>query len=608
MSQLNEYIAGLLSSAAYTPASVGQALFSNDQSSKSLADLGWEDITEGLQSRTNVNFYDGELATNGQPSTVTNEFRVFSNEQDHQIVFAFKGSDATSNWVSDLKIGDFGYSEYKKISDAAKLYYTTVSELPQYAGCEIFADGHSLGGGMAQCFALTEGISGYGQNSLPITPGFIQDFTGPGGFASALATYQQSQTVHFNEFNDAGDIATFTYSSLLSSSYLDVHPDEISSPYGAALKIALGLAVIPFLTPYSISAALAIGGKAHLIGSYIPLVLDWRPSLAETPLTVQQAATLKTAINSLNTGHYNDDQSLSLSYTDGTGKTVFVPQPTGTTPTPIGGTFAENAGGQYGPILFGGDKATTLIGNGTNGFMVAGTGDTSVIGGSGNSTLVGGLGNATLVGGAGTDQFEYIVSQANQSTKTIISDSVGNGSVWIGNEAAASNIQLHGGKAVAGQNFTWLDAVDNSTRYVFSPAVDGKTGTLTISQGQLGTNGAAIVINNFDLNAAETSPDGFLGIKFVEQAAFALTSAPSPFANGATAAANVTMVEAYVARRQNRHKQRVPVTGALSKRSKLNTINKAIRNFDGEITSHFTNGYSQMISKNRGPIFHTTIC
>src|SRR5450830_1475634 len=78
----------------------------------------------------------------------TNSFTILTN--GNQAVFAFKGSDNISNFKSDLI--DSGGSAWKDIKPLAERELNLFKDShPNY---EIMTDGHSLGGGMAQSFAL----------------------------------------------------------------------------------------------------------------------------------------------------------------------------------------------------------------------------------------------------------------------------------------------------------------------------------------------------------------------------------------------------------------------------------------------------------------------
>ena len=87
----------------------------------------------------------------------------------------------------------------------------------EYTGYQIMTDGHSLGGGMAQTAALENGLSGYGQNSLPISQTAI-DKDMDGDLSGSLAAWTSASNT-FNEVNVSGDPATLYYSSLQGQTY-----------------------------------------------------------------------------------------------------------------------------------------------------------------------------------------------------------------------------------------------------------------------------------------------------------------------------------------------------------------------------------------------------
>ena len=91
--------------------------------------------------------------------TLQNQFVVLVNSADKEVVFSFKGSDAASNWKSDLT--DAGAAEFAKIWPKAQAALAALEADPQYSGWTFFAAGHSLGGGMAQTFAVKNGLDAY---------------------------------------------------------------------------------------------------------------------------------------------------------------------------------------------------------------------------------------------------------------------------------------------------------------------------------------------------------------------------------------------------------------------------------------------------------------
>jgi len=106
-------------------------------------------------------------------ATASNQMRAFVNDTTKQVVFAFKGTDNLSNGVSDIV--DSGASAYLEIHDALNTSYSSATA--NYSGYQILTDGHSLGGGMSQSFALEHGLNGYGQNALPIASGTFSGIT-----------------------------------------------------------------------------------------------------------------------------------------------------------------------------------------------------------------------------------------------------------------------------------------------------------------------------------------------------------------------------------------------------------------------------------------------
>src|ERR1017187_2835958 len=246
---INEYSAAELSLAAYLPVDV----FEN-----SIA--GWQDVTGKISKELNKNFYD-QLADNNQP---INEFRVFVNTVAKQIVIAFKGSNNASNFISALKPADQGYSSYVAIEQLANDYLNQLINFDyKDKGYTILTDGHSLGGGMAQEFALANDLNGYGQNSLPIpaklSVAYNQKAGNNGAVDAALAAYRNNVGGHiFDEVNVAGDIATGFYSKLLNEQYLNQAPRELNSSYGRLEKVGAFFIALPIPFPLLKAAGLAI--------------------------------------------------------------------------------------------------------------------------------------------------------------------------------------------------------------------------------------------------------------------------------------------------------------------------------------------------------------
>jgi hypothetical protein len=100
-----------------------------------------------------------------------NQFITFMNSDTQQSMMTVKGSNYPQNFYSDLT--DSGYSIWQKLNpEMTRVLGVIQQDYPEY---DISANGHSVGGGVAQTFAWLNNLSGYGQNSLPISPGALQD-------------------------------------------------------------------------------------------------------------------------------------------------------------------------------------------------------------------------------------------------------------------------------------------------------------------------------------------------------------------------------------------------------------------------------------------------
>ncbi|QCB47742.1 lipase family protein [Hydrogenophaga sp. PAMC20947] len=216
-------------------------------------------------------------AQNGQPAQegwstqhdaqgkLINQFMVSINQTTQQITFDFKGSDNVSNFKSDF--GNAGASEFARIEGQAQKALLALQADERYKGFTFAATGHSLGGGMAQSFALKNNLDAYVYNSLPIARNTIQGgyFQDAGGFDAALTRYQASgRTVH--DIRTPNDIATFTYDTVARNQYLsDAVPPGIQQLPGAAIPNLLKAALMT--SQVGAAAGLAIMGNDHRMGA-----------------------------------------------------------------------------------------------------------------------------------------------------------------------------------------------------------------------------------------------------------------------------------------------------------------------------------------------------
>lgn len=208
---------------------------------------------------------EGWSTQHNEDGKLENQFMISINSKTHEITFDFKGSDAWSNWVSDL--GNAGASEFAKIQEKAQKAYDFLSKHPDYKDYRIAATGHSLGGGMAQSFALKNDLDVYVYNSLPIARETINGdyFKELGGYDAAIARYKSTgHQVH--DVRTPNDIATWVYDGPMQNQYLSQHegPGHTMLP-GASLPAPIKTAVMA--SGYGMLPATAIMGMDHTMGS-----------------------------------------------------------------------------------------------------------------------------------------------------------------------------------------------------------------------------------------------------------------------------------------------------------------------------------------------------
>ena len=205
--------AGLFSEAAYTP--IGSPL----NSTKTPLPPGWSDVTFAVLTKAGTDstkYSDSDANTNNG----ANEFRIYaSNGVTKQIVIAFKGTDNLTNAFSDLNVANVGGTQYGALRQLALNALKAITDpTSPYKNYTVVTDGHSLGGAMAQSFALENNLSGFGQNSLPIDQTTINNYANNHNgvtFQNAVTAYRSAQSgLAFAEVNTAGDVATNWYGGI----------------------------------------------------------------------------------------------------------------------------------------------------------------------------------------------------------------------------------------------------------------------------------------------------------------------------------------------------------------------------------------------------------
>jgi hypothetical protein len=287
MSAVNNLIAAELSLAAYTPIGDYQGSVGGGGSLSADEYLADPDSLTPLSTAVALpSGWSVDVANSGftgNASDPTDQFLVFvnSNSATMQVVIAFRGTNSLSTLLfSDLYPPDQGASDYAALQPIAAAKLANIRNI--YSKYQIVTDGHSLGGGMAQTFSLQYGLSGYGQNSLPIAPASISSFN------LVRSGYKQS----FSEVNVVGDPATSHYSGGI---YLNANPtplppnpnllDELGGPLGAAIPgataIGLALAAYGALQAHSINTVINLlaGSSSSVSAQFASLLSTDSPTI-----------------------------------------------------------------------------------------------------------------------------------------------------------------------------------------------------------------------------------------------------------------------------------------------------------------------------------------
>lgn len=242
---------------------IGMALASNSYPDPILKiPDGWDRMNLATASLPTAKFEPGWNSQKNASGTIENSFEVFVNDSTHQIVLSFKGSDALSNWTSDVL--NNGSSEFFKIQEKAQAAFDALSTAEAYAGYSFSTTGHSLGGGMAQSFALKNSLDTQVYNSLPVPAATLNSpYFGAGGYEAALARYvAEGHTVQ--DIRTPNDIATYFYSRDSAGMYLSEQTDQaITMLPGAYMPTAIKTLLLAGATPFGLAAL----GIDHTMGA-----------------------------------------------------------------------------------------------------------------------------------------------------------------------------------------------------------------------------------------------------------------------------------------------------------------------------------------------------
>jgi Ca2+-binding RTX toxin-like protein len=202
----------------------------------------------------------------------------------------------------------------------------------------------------------------------------------------------------------------------------------------------------------------------------------------------------------------------------GAGEQIFVGY-SNTAANAFGASLLNGTADSQDDVLIGGSGYYVIKAGSGNDLLITGNGNQSLFAGAGSDTLIGGqgpsgqtgvAGNDTLSGGSGNDTFAFAIPGSGSFTETINPNDGQRGIVEVLNNGQVTVLSGYGPSVAAvvsadGNTLTWSGS---GSTYSYSKV----TGALTITGGSLvsGNNSNTIVINNFNISAAENG--GFLGI------------------------------------------------------------------------------------------------
>ena len=467
--------------------------------------------------------------------------QVWENQTTQEVVIAYRGT-VPSNYAT---LEQDAYIAAGKLApgatDAAALALQVQASLP--AGYSLAVTGHSLGGYEAQ-YALTQLVDhGTGAGSPYATV-----FDAPGLSATVIAGLHHAPTyyssVNFYAQGDAihaAGIGAVQLGQLPAVSLSGVGP-SISSEFsqaGAAFRLGLlgGLGV-----------AIAAAAATLLYNWAVPAhSLNAILSSLGGPNGTNPTGNNVTIGNETEGGYLSangatpPDPNLSDAANgatvigDGTGSslTVQVPNSSGAVLTSISGVSgdgvlvpaADQSALQSQVAADGSESAASQalatgviasLESASRIYITESVTSTGAIGVTMGTTPLGSgtdaPGQLTIPNASTIGRFEYGLPATGQTaTETIVGEN-NQDTVWVNN--GQTYTQLRGGAASSVALDTWVDA--NGTQYVFSSAAGSSTGSLTITNGILGSNTQnSITIQNFNLATAQTA-SGYLGIVLPE--------------------------------------------------------------------------------------------
>jgi hypothetical protein len=194
---------------------------------------------------------------------------------------SIEGSVVGANWKSDLI--NAGATEYKKLEPQLETAYNQLKkDFPDY---NIVMSGHSLGGGMAQTFALKHNLDVQTLDSLPVPRALFKD----GTVTQADLDRYKAAGHQVDAMYTSMDIATFWYKTTLGGVYLSQETGQHDTMLpGTNMPTPLRWGLAPVTAPIM---AIEHGG-ARAADAVVGLSLDERTGKFLLPDHPQAFATI----------------------------------------------------------------------------------------------------------------------------------------------------------------------------------------------------------------------------------------------------------------------------------------------------------------------------
>jgi hypothetical protein len=444
---------------------------------------------------------------------------AYQNTITHEIVIANRGTRPTilTDLLTDLKLAAGGTPDV--LNDAKAFALKMAADNP---GIPIIETGHSLGGSEAQAATVAlaqigKAVSAVTFNSPGIPSGLV---TNPTSY-KVLNLYDQGDALHL-----AGGVHLGSYGQN-GLVMMPAGPNTASLAWGIPAAVAAGpIGIVALLDTALYDVLLPAHSIANTVVPYLKVnalgSIGWSAIGLSSPLSLGG-----TGSSTGPTMSVNSDGALVL--TDASGNSV---------------TLTSSADQQNINAIFSGSSSPIFQQLAAMGMVSIPVVELNqVVTGLTNAFTI----NETITRIQNTDNFavafqntgtpnsidKFIVTVANPGSAfnyvvptngPAVVETINNGSNNISGTVSVitdtANTPLTGGTLLAGTDNTWTDSNGDQYQFVANNFVS-KIGTLTITQGLLGTSGAdKIVIQNFDLNKAITDKtNGYLGIKFAEQIA-----------------------------------------------------------------------------------------